>query len=59
MVEVADDVFLVGGTEVNWVLLRDGAEVTLVDAGYPGDAGPSRRPSARSAPGPRTSARCS
>jgi len=35
--EVADGVFLVGGTEVNWVLLRDGTDVTVVDGGYPGD----------------------
>lgn len=36
-VEVADDVFLVAGTEVNWVLLRAGSDVTLIDCGYPGD----------------------
>jgi glyoxylase-like metal-dependent hydrolase (beta-lactamase superfamily II) len=35
--EVADDVFLVRGTEVNWILVRDGADVTLIDSGYPGD----------------------
>jgi hypothetical protein len=37
VLEVADNVFLVGGTEVNWVVLRDGTDLTLVDAGYPGD----------------------
>ncbi len=36
--QVADDVFYVRGTNVNWYLLRDGAELSLVDAGYPGDA---------------------
>jgi glyoxylase-like metal-dependent hydrolase (beta-lactamase superfamily II) len=35
--EVADDVFLARGTEVNWILVRDGADVTLIDSGYPGD----------------------
>jgi glyoxylase-like metal-dependent hydrolase (beta-lactamase superfamily II) len=37
VVEVASDVFLGRGTEVNWVLIRDGEDVTLIDAGYPGD----------------------
>ncbi|MGH3155620.1 MAG: MBL fold metallo-hydrolase [Streptosporangiaceae bacterium] len=36
-VQVADGVFLVPGAEVNWVLLRDGTDLALVDAGYPGD----------------------
>ena len=35
--EVAPDVFLVAGTDVNWVLLREGIDVTLIDSGYPGD----------------------
>jgi glyoxylase-like metal-dependent hydrolase (beta-lactamase superfamily II) len=35
--EVAQDVFFVRGTQVNWYLIRDGADVTLVDTGYPGD----------------------
>lgn len=35
--QVADDIFWAVGTEVNWYLLVDGANVTLVDAGYPGD----------------------
>jgi glyoxylase-like metal-dependent hydrolase (beta-lactamase superfamily II) len=36
--QVADDVFRVRGRLVNWYLLRDGRDLTLVDAGYPGDA---------------------
>lgn len=39
MREIADDVFCVEGTAVNWVLLRDGAELTLIDAGWSGDTG--------------------
>ena len=35
--EVADGVFHVRGTEVNWYLVREGDELTLVDTGYPGD----------------------
>ncbi|WP_433803576.1 MBL fold metallo-hydrolase [Actinomycetospora sp. CA-084318] len=35
--EVERDVFLVTGTDVNWVLLREGDDLTLVDGGYPGD----------------------
>jgi len=35
--EVADGVFHVRGTEVNWYLIREGDELTLVDSGYPGD----------------------
>ena len=34
--EVAADVFFARGRDVNWVLLRDGRDVTLVDTGYPG-----------------------
>jgi glyoxylase-like metal-dependent hydrolase (beta-lactamase superfamily II) len=37
--EVADDVFLVRGSQVNWYLLREGRAVTLVDSGYPADTG--------------------
>lgn len=37
MPEVADGVFCVSGTAVNWVLLRDGADLTLIDAGWSGD----------------------
>lgn len=36
-VEVADDVFFVHGPAANWIILRDGADFTLVDSGYPGD----------------------
>ena len=36
--EVADGVFLVRGSQVNWYLLREGRAVTLVDSGYPADA---------------------
>lgn len=35
--QVADDVFAVQGIASTWTLLREGGEVTLVDAGYPGD----------------------
>lgn len=35
--EIAGDVFLVTGTHVNWVVVREGSDVTLVDSGYPGD----------------------
>ncbi len=37
--EVADGVFLVRGSQVNWYLLREGRAVTLVDSGYPADTG--------------------
>lgn len=33
--QVGSDVFLCRGRDVNWVLLRDGSDLTLVDAGYP------------------------
>ncbi|WP_375000769.1 MBL fold metallo-hydrolase [Aeromicrobium sp. CTD01-1L150] len=36
--QIADDVFLCTGTEVNWLLVRDGRDLTLVDGGYPADA---------------------
>jgi glyoxylase-like metal-dependent hydrolase (beta-lactamase superfamily II) len=35
--EVAPDVYACRGTEVNWYLLRDGTDLTLIDTGYPGD----------------------
>jgi glyoxylase-like metal-dependent hydrolase (beta-lactamase superfamily II) len=35
--EVADGIWLVTGTDTNWVLVTDGDAVTLVDAGYPRD----------------------
>jgi glyoxylase-like metal-dependent hydrolase (beta-lactamase superfamily II) len=38
VVQVADGVFWVRGALVNWYLLEDGRDLTLVDAGYPGDA---------------------
>ncbi|MFD4789112.1 MBL fold metallo-hydrolase [Streptomyces sp. NPDC058459] len=34
---VADGVHLVRGHHVNWVILKDGDAVTLIDTGYPGD----------------------
>lgn len=37
MHEVAKGVFCVGGTDVNWALVRDGNDVTLIDGGWPGD----------------------
>ncbi|MEV0682476.1 MBL fold metallo-hydrolase [Nocardia sp. NPDC050378] len=37
--QVADDVFTIRGTDVNMVLLREGRDLTLVDAGWYGDAG--------------------
>ncbi|MHA3022341.1 MBL fold metallo-hydrolase [Mycobacterium sp. BMJ-28] len=37
MQEVAADVFWVEGTAVNWVLLRDETELTLIDGGWSGD----------------------
>lgn len=35
--EVASNVFLGRGTDVNWLLLREGSDLTLIDTGYPGD----------------------
>lgn len=35
--EVAPGVFRVSGTDVNVAILRDGADLTLIDGGYPGD----------------------
>lgn len=37
MDQAADGVWLVTGTDVNWVLLADGADVTLIDTGEPRD----------------------
>jgi glyoxylase-like metal-dependent hydrolase (beta-lactamase superfamily II) len=37
MNQAADGVWLVTGTDVNWVLVTDGDEVTLVDTGEPRD----------------------
>lgn len=39
VIEVADDVFLARGTDVNWVLLRAGRDLTLIDTGWAGDRG--------------------
>jgi glyoxylase-like metal-dependent hydrolase (beta-lactamase superfamily II) len=36
-VQVTENVFFASGTAVNWVLLRDGSDLTLIDGGYPGD----------------------
>ncbi|CCK32669.1 beta-lactamase [Streptomyces davaonensis JCM 4913] len=35
--EVADGIYLVHGSNTNWVILAEGDAVTLVDTGYPGD----------------------
>jgi glyoxylase-like metal-dependent hydrolase (beta-lactamase superfamily II) len=35
--EAAAGVWMATGTDTNWVLVEDGGEVTLIDAGYPGD----------------------
>ena len=35
--EVAPGVYRARGTEVNWYLIVEGTDVTLVDSGYPGD----------------------
>ncbi|PKV78686.1 MBL fold metallo-hydrolase [Nocardia fluminea] len=37
--QVADNVFTIAGTDVNMVLLREGRDLTLIDAGWYGDAG--------------------
>lgn len=36
--QVADGTYLVHGNNVNWVILKEGDAVTLVDTGYPGTA---------------------
>lgn len=35
--QVTSDVFLVAGIASNWILARDGRDLTLIDAGYPKD----------------------
>ncbi|MER6738210.1 MBL fold metallo-hydrolase [Streptomyces puniciscabiei] len=35
--QVAEGTYLVHGNHVNWIILKDGDAVTLVDTGYPGD----------------------
>ncbi|MFF9490442.1 MBL fold metallo-hydrolase [Streptomyces sp. NPDC014676] len=37
LVQVADGVHLVHGSNTNWVVLSEGESATLVDCGYPGD----------------------
>src|SRR5690606_24115277 len=37
LVQVADGVHLVHGSNTNWVVLSEGDSATLVDCGYPGD----------------------
>lgn len=37
VVQVAEDVYCARGTEVNWVIVREGSDLTLVDAGWRGD----------------------
>ncbi|MBW8482649.1 MBL fold metallo-hydrolase [Actinomadura sp. PM05-2] len=36
--EVASGVFAAGGTDVNWFLVREGGELTVIDGGWAGDA---------------------
>jgi glyoxylase-like metal-dependent hydrolase (beta-lactamase superfamily II) len=38
LARVNDQVHMVTGTNVNWAIVTDGSDVTLVDAGYPNDA---------------------
>lgn len=35
--QVADNVFAFAGTDVNWVILQEGTDLTLIDAGWNGD----------------------
>ncbi len=35
--QLRDNAFLATGTEVNWILLKDGNDLTLIDSGYPRD----------------------
>ncbi|MCX4432123.1 MBL fold metallo-hydrolase [Streptomyces mirabilis] len=37
IVRVHDQVFLVTGSNTNWVIVKDGSDATLIDTGYPGD----------------------
>ena len=37
MRQVADNAWIGMGTAVNWMVVRDGDELTLVDSGWPGD----------------------
>lgn len=42
LTEISPHVVAVTGRAVNWTILRDGEDLTLVDAGYPGDLGEVR-----------------
>lgn len=35
--QVGDGVYLVSGSNTNWIIVKDGDEATLVDSGYPND----------------------
>lgn len=37
IVRVDDQVFLVTGSNTNWVIVKSGSDATLIDTGYPGD----------------------
>ncbi|WP_320780539.1 MBL fold metallo-hydrolase [Streptomyces sp. CRN 30] len=37
LVRVADHVYLVSGSDTNWVIVKEGDSATLIDTGYPGD----------------------
>ncbi|GAA4387036.1 MBL fold metallo-hydrolase [Tsukamurella soli] len=37
VLEIAEDVFTARGTHVNYLILREGADITLIDAGWPRD----------------------
>ncbi|WP_081748890.1 MBL fold metallo-hydrolase [Nocardiopsis sp. CNT312] len=37
VVEATEGVHFVGGAHVNWVILEEGEDLTLIDGGYPGD----------------------
>ncbi len=37
MRQVADNTYLVHGSNTNWVIVTEGDAATLVDTGYPGD----------------------
>ncbi|MFE6894419.1 MBL fold metallo-hydrolase [Streptomyces sp. NPDC057694] len=34
---IGDDIYLVSGSNTNWVIVKDGDDATLVDSGYPAD----------------------
>ncbi|MEU6845439.1 MBL fold metallo-hydrolase [Streptomyces sp. NPDC046716] len=39
ILHIGDDVYLVSGSNTNWVIVKDGDDATLVDSGYPADHG--------------------